>query len=141
MKSRWLQIIWKTQNTLKVWNNVWSIMIIKTRSFNKWNAHTLDHKCISWAKHSNLIFFSLSACSFYFFYFFIKCMQSMTMTLSKRCMYAKLHVIWSKSLLYIFSLINYIDSLCIQTLSLKLSQSYFRFSLFLRILRVLLFRF
>ena len=38
-------------------------------------------------------------------------MQSMTMTLSRRCMYAKLHVIWSKSLLYIFSLINHIDSL------------------------------
>ncbi len=28
-----------------------------------------------------------------FFYFFIKCMQSMTMTLSRRCVYAKLHVI------------------------------------------------
>ncbi len=56
---------------------------------------------------------------FYFFYFFIKCMQSMTMTLSRRCMYAKLHVIWPKSLLYIFSLINHIDSLCIQALSLN----------------------
>ncbi len=76
-----------------------------------------------------------------YFYFFIKCMQSMTMTLSKCCMYAKLHVIWSKSLLYIFSLINHIDNLCIQALSLKLSQSYFRFSSFLRILHVLLFRF
>ncbi len=56
---------------------------------------------------------------FWFFYFFIKCMQSMTMTLSKCCMYAKLHVIWSKSLLYIFSLINHIDSLHIQALSLN----------------------
>jgi len=46
-------------------------------------------------------------------------MQSMTMTLSRRCMYAKLHVIWSKSLLYIFSLINHIDSLHIQALSLN----------------------
>ena len=46
-------------------------------------------------------------------------MQSMTMTLSKCCMYAKLHVIWSKSLLYIFSLINHIDSLHIQALSLN----------------------
>ena len=46
-----------------------------------------------------------------FFYFFIKCMQSMTMTLFRRCVYAKLHVIWSKLLLYIFSLINHIDSL------------------------------
>ncbi len=54
-----------------------------------------------------------------FFYFFIKCMQSMTMILSKRCMYAKLHVIWSKSLLYIFSLINHIDSLHIQALFLN----------------------
>ncbi len=53
------------------------------------------------------------------FFFFIKCMQSMTMTLSRRCMYAKLHVIWSKSLLYIFSLINHINSLCIQALSLN----------------------
>ncbi len=85
---------------------------------------------------------SLSSCSFFiFFYFFIKCMQPMTMALSRRCMYAKLHVTWSKSLLYIFSLINHIDSLRIQALSLKLSSSYFRFSLFLRTLRVLLFRF
>jgi len=76
-----------------------------------------------------------------FFFFFIKCMQSMTMTLSRLCMYAKLHVTWSKSLLYIFSLINHIDSLRIQALSLKLSSSYSRFSLFLRTLRVLLFRF
>ncbi len=56
---------------------------------------------------------------FFYFYFFIKCMQSMTMTLSRRCMYAKLHVIWPKSLLYIFSLINHIDSLRIQALSLN----------------------
>ncbi len=46
-------------------------------------------------------------------------MQSMAMTLSRRCMYAKLHVTWSKSLLYIFSLINHIDSLRIQALSLN----------------------
>ncbi len=57
--------------------------------------------------------------SFFIFYFFIKCMQSMTMTLSRRCMYAKLHVTWSKSLLYIFSLINHIDSLHIQALFLN----------------------
>jgi len=55
----------------------------------------------------------------YVFFFFIKCMQSMTMTLSRRCMYAKLHVSWSKSLLYIFSLINHINSLHIQALSLN----------------------
>ncbi len=54
-----------------------------------------------------------------FFFFFIKCMQSMTMTLSRRCMYAKLHVLWPKSLLYIFSLINHIDSLRIQALFLN----------------------
>ncbi len=76
-----------------------------------------------------------------FFYFFIKCMQPMAMTLSRRCMYAKLHVTWLKSLLYIFSLINHTDSLRIQALSLKLSSSYSRFSLSLRTLRVLLFRF
>ncbi len=76
----------------------------------------------------------------FFFYFFIKCMQSMTMILSRRCMYAKLYVTWSKSLLYIFSLINHIDSLHIQALSLKFSQSYFRFSSSFRTLRVLLFR-
>ncbi len=46
-------------------------------------------------------------------------MQFMTMTLSRRCMYARLHVTWSKSLLYIFSLINHIDSLHIQALSLN----------------------
>ncbi len=56
---------------------------------------------------------------FYYFYFFIKCMQPMAMTLSRRCMYAKLHVIWPKSLLYIFSLVNHIDSLRIQALSLN----------------------
>ena len=56
---------------------------------------------------------------FIFFYFFIKCMQPMTMTLSRRCMYAKLHVTWPKSLLYIFSLVNHIDSLRIQALSLN----------------------
>ncbi len=65
---------------------------------------------------------SLSSCWInknFFFYFFIKCMQPMTMTLSRRCMYAKLHVTWSKSLLYIFSLINHIDSLRIQALFLN----------------------
>ena len=55
----------------------------------------------------------------FYFYFFIKCMQSMTMTLSRRCAYVKLHVSWSKSLLYIFLLINHIDSLCKQALSIK----------------------
>ncbi len=55
----------------------------------------------------------------HFFYFFIKCMQSMTMTLFRRCAYVKLHVSWSKLLLYIFSLINYIDSLRKQALSTK----------------------
>ena len=53
------------------------------------------------------------------FFFFIKCMQSMTMTLSKCCTYVKLHVFWSKSLLYIFSLIDHINSLCKQVLSIK----------------------
>jgi len=53
------------------------------------------------------------------FYFFIKCMQFMIITLSKRCAYVKLHVSWSKSLLYIFSLINNIDSLCKQALLIK----------------------
>ncbi len=33
--------------------NIWSTMIIKTRSFNKRNAHTSNHKCMSWVKHSN----------------------------------------------------------------------------------------
>ncbi len=59
-----------------------------------------------------LIILSNSLYFFIFLYFFIKCMQSMTMTLSRRCAYVKLHVPWSKSLLYIFSLINHIDSLC-----------------------------
>ncbi len=58
-----------------------------------------------------------SACSLFFF--FIKCMQFMTMTLFKRYAYVKLHVSWLKSLLYIFSLINHIDSLCKQVLSIK----------------------
>jgi len=79
--------------------------------------------------------------SFFIFYFFIKCMQPMAMALSRRCMYAKLHVTWPKSLLYIFSLVNHTDSLRIQALSLKPSSSYSRFPLSLRTLRVLLFRF
>jgi len=54
-----------------------------------------------------------------FFYFFIKCMQSMIMILSRRYVYVKLHVSWSKLLLYIFSLINHIDSLHKQVLSIK----------------------
>ncbi len=78
---------------------------------------------------------------YFYFYFFIKCMQPMAMALSRRCMYAKLHVTWPKSLLYIFSLVNHIDSLRIQALSLKPSSSYSRFPLSLRTLRVLLFRF
>jgi len=61
----------------------------------------------------------LRAFFFLLFFLFIKCMQPMTMTLSRRCMYAKLHVTWPKSLLYIFSLINHIDSLRIQALSLN----------------------
>ncbi len=61
--------------------------------------------------------------NFFIFYFFIKCMQSMTMTLFRRYVYAKLHVIWSKSLLYIFSLINHIDSLCIWACELSIWSS------------------
>ncbi len=57
-----------------------------------------------------------------FFYFFIKCMQSMTMTLSRRCAYVRLHVPCSKSLLYIFSLINHINSLIINVLKLAYTQ-------------------
>ncbi len=53
------------------------------------------------------------------FFFFIKCMQSMTMTLFRRYAYVRLHVFWPKSLLYIFSLINHIDSLRKQALSTK----------------------
>ncbi len=70
----------------------------------------------------------------FFLYFFIKCMQSMTMTLSRRCMYAKLHVLWSKSLLYIFSLINHIDSLRIQALFLNSRHRTFIFLCFFALL-------
>jgi len=49
-------------------------------------------------------------------------------SLFRRCMYAKLHVTWSKSLLYIFSLINHINSLHIQALSLN---SHYRTFVFL----------
>ncbi len=58
--------------------------------------------------------FAVYAFAMHVFFFFIKCMQSMTMTLSRCYVYAKLHVIWSKLLLYIFSLINHIDSLRIR---------------------------
>ena len=68
---------------------------------------------------SLLNFYHLSCFFIFIFYFFIKCMQSMTMTLSRRCVYVRLHVSWSKLLLYIFSLINHIDSLRKQALSIK----------------------
>ncbi len=114
------------RNTVLFWNNVVLCAIFK-------------HKRV-WFQflHQYAVFCAVLKS---IFFFFIKCMQPMTMALSRRCMYAKLHVTWSKSLLYIFSLINHIDSLCIQALSLKPSSSYSRFSLSLRTLRVLLFRF
>ncbi len=77
-------------------------------------AKTSNH-AITWFLDIATFFFFFSS----FFFFFIKCMQSMTMTLSRRCAYVKLHVSWSKSLLYIFSLINHIDSLRKQALSIK----------------------
>lgn len=48
------------------------------------------------------------------FYSFIKCMQSMTIILSKRCVYAKLQVTWLKSMLCIFSLNSHIDRMHIR---------------------------
>jgi len=123
-------------------NNLFNFFIISSLFLKSWIWDQLTIlmyiKLIICKSIINVIFLTFY---FYFYFFFIKCMQSMTMTLSRRCMYAKLHVTWSKSLLYIFSLINHIDSLHIQALLLKLSQSYFRFSLFLHTLRVLLFRF
>ncbi len=71
----------------------------------------MNDKMLNFFQIINLVFFS--------FFFFIKCMQSMTMILSKCCAYVRLHVSWSKSLLYIFSLINHINSLCKQALSIK----------------------
>ncbi len=123
-------------------NNLFNFFMISSLFLKSWIWDQLTIlmyiKLIICKSIINVIFLTFY---FYFYFFFIKCMQSMTMTLSRRCMYAKLHVIWSKSLLYIFSLINHIDSLHIQALLLKLSQSYFRFSSFLHTLRVLLFRF
>ncbi len=105
-------------------------------------AHAISDETHLYAMLTTNLLFSYSFFSFFLFFFvFIKCMQSMTMILSRRCVYATLHVIWSKSLLYIFSLINHIDSLHIQALSLQLLQLYSHFSSFLHTLRVLLFRF
>ena len=59
--------------------------------------------------HSSLLFLMTSAFRDYYHYyhfFFIKCMQSMTMTLSRRCVYVKLHVICLKSMLYIFERVS-----------------------------------
>ncbi len=137
----------------KILSNHISVICNKFNNlFNFFMISSLFLKSWIWDQLTILMYIKLIICKsiinvifltfyFYFYFFFIKCMQSMTMTLSRRCMYAKLHVIWSKSLLYIFSLINHIDSLHIQALLLKLSQSYFRFSSFLHTLRVLLFRF
>ena len=53
------------------------------------------------------------------------CIESkILLILSRRCAYVRLHVSWSKSLLYIFLLINHIDSLCKQALSIKQSLSF-----------------
>jgi len=91
------------------------IQFAKSRLKRLWWAFAKDERQNDSQDAKNHDFFLF----FIFFYFFIKCMQSMTMTLSRRCMYAKLHVTWPKSLLYIFSLINHIDSLHIQALSLN----------------------
>ena len=47
-------------------------------------------------------------------------MQFMTITLFRCCTYVRLHVSWSKTLLYIFLLINHIDSLCKQAIDNKI---------------------
>ncbi len=49
---------------------------------------------------------------FIYFYFFIKCMQPMAMALSRRCVCARLHVIWPKSMLYTLGgEVNFEDSI------------------------------
>ncbi len=126
-------------NIIEAFNQVSHIKLLHMLKMKRTSSYIIEWTCNFLKDWKTLLIFDEQMSVL--FYFFIKCMQSMTMTLSKRCMYVKLHVIWSKLLLYIFSLINHIDSLNIQALSLKLLQLYFRFSSFLRILRVLLFRF
>ncbi len=41
-------------------------------------------------------------------------MQPMAMALSRRCVYAKLHAIWPKSMLYIFPLSSHSDKMRIR---------------------------
>jgi len=103
------------KKTKEQWLIAWNESIKKENQYQKHTARmNLSYRSLKKLWKIDRLTFST-----FFFFLFIKCMQSMTMKLSRRCMYAKLHVIWSKSLLYIFLLINHIDSLCIQALSLN----------------------
>ena len=84
---------------------------------------TASHRCVCAQKLGRAFAVTVWMSYISFFFFFIKCMQSMAMTLSRRCMYAKLHVTWPKSLLYIFSLINHTDSLRIRARELSIWSS------------------
>jgi len=54
-------------------------------------------------------------------------MQPMAMALSKRCVYAKLHVTWPKLMLYIFPLISHTDRMRIQArTAVKLMNLFFK---------------
>ena len=107
-------IYYHTYESLVTLKIVLSVLKIKNYSIQLFIMHVSLY--FSFFELVTVVYNEMSLISFFFF---IKCMQSMTMTLFRRCMYAKLHVIWSKSLLYIFSLINHIDSLHIQALFLN----------------------
>ncbi len=80
--------------------NHWLILILALSfsfnhyavKFNAYSANWLEFRFIhSRLKHFEI--FNLQYWSNSIFFFFIKCMQFMTITLSRRCVYAKLHVI------------------------------------------------
>ncbi len=60
---------------------------------NNWCIVKVDHFDVSFHSLFNHLVEQIKWALSFIFYFFIKCMQSMTMTLSRRCVYAKLHVI------------------------------------------------
>jgi len=71
-----------------------------------------------------------SAGFFFFFFPFIKCMQPMAMALSIRCVYAKLHVTWPKSMLYIFPLSSHTNRMRIRARWFKILPAVLPFSFF-----------
>ncbi len=120
------KLIWKCEKSINLLHHIclyicksWVVSLQYVYICCIWIAACMQRRCCSSVYMQASMRWWLYCYFLFFIFFFIKCMQSMTMTLSRRCAYVKLNIFWSKSLLYIFSLINHIDSLCKQALSIK----------------------